>query len=78
MTNRVEDIRADFRSINPESGTVCLMRADIEYLLDLCERQAKVVEAAVALRKHWNDEFAHFACGGEAILLEALARLEQP
>ncbi len=36
----------------------------------------KIYDAAAALRKHWNDEHAHFACGGEAILLEAIADYE--
>lgn len=33
----------------------------------------RVADAAEKLEQHWKGERAHFACGGEAILLEALA-----
>ncbi len=34
----------------------------------------RIREAAEKLEAHWKAEHAHFACGGEAILLEALAK----
>lgn len=41
---------------------------------DLVYAAEAVVEAARALRKHWQDEHAH----GEPALLEALSRLDPP
>lgn len=43
-TNRIEEIRADFESVNPESKTVSMMRNDIAYLLERVEKLEAVVD----------------------------------
>lgn len=48
------------------------LRDDIAKLSAEYERAMRVVEAASTLAKHWKEEYAHFACGGEAQLIEAL------